>query len=410
MAQTDSTTPPPEALFQLDLGDNGGVLAPRSVDELLAWIQQEVGAWAFMQQARGGGYLERLRLPLSRLAEATQHAQNAKQNLQNGQPAQSVRSQVDEAQRGIERAFVSGKWPHSSTAVGIRAKALSDIAPNVAAGYLFALSKDQQDVRFDPQDIASWHGFIEGLGERFGTLTVDGTTPPRIEALTRLQERAEKQIAEARDSLDQAQRDFEKFKLVGAEDLAEQVGRVAQFEVDAQMAHAAALEEHKKQIEAIRVAHAEGMKLRAPVDYWTSRQTHHEKQTGVHFKWALGSMAGLAAVMTVGAHQVWKYSENADKPAGWMLAVLGAVAVLGIWAVRLLVRIYLSHQHLATDAAERVTMAQTYLALVAEGKLEGADEDRRMVLQPLFRPAADGLVKDEGLPNPALEVLTRMGR
>ena len=33
----------------------------------------------------------------------------------------------------------------------------------------------------------------------------------------------------------------------------------------------------------------------------------------------------------------------------------------------------------------------------------------QVILQPLFRPAADGIVKDEGLPHPALEWLTRSG-
>jgi hypothetical protein len=54
-------------------------------------------------------------------------------------------------------------------------------------------------------------------------------------------------------------------------------------------------------------------------------------------------------------------------------------------------------------------MVQTYLALIEDGKMT-KDEDRALVLTPLFRPAADGLVKDEGLPHPMLEMLTRSGR
>ena len=39
-----------------------------------------------------------------------------------------------------------------------------------------------------------------------------------------------------------------------------------------------------------------------------------------------------------------------------------------------------------------------------------SDEDRKLVLAPLFRPATDGMVKDEGLPHPMLELFTRMGQ
>ncbi len=53
-------------------------------------------------------------------------------------------------------------------------------------------------------------------------------------------------------------------------------------------------------------------------------------------------------------------------------------------------------------------MVKTYLALLESEKLP-SDDDRKLILQSMFRPAADGIVKDEGLPNPLLEALTRTG-
>jgi hypothetical protein len=52
--------------------------------------------------------------------------------------------------------------------------------------------------------------------------------------------------------------------------------------------------------------------------------------------------------------------------------------------VRILVRLLLSNIHLLTDAGERVTMVQTYLALLKRGKLK--DDERMFILQTLFRP------------------------
>jgi hypothetical protein len=76
-------------------------------------------------------------------------------------------------------------------------------------------------------------------------------------------------------------------------------------------------------------------------------------------------------------------------------AAIGAVVTTIIfWIGRVLLRIYLSDRHLLTDAEERIAMVQTYLALTDEGKMEPTD--RALVLAPLFRSAADGIVKDEG--------------
>ncbi len=80
-----------------------------------------------------------------------------------------------------------------------------------------------------------------------------------------------------------------------------------------------------------------------------------------------------------------------------------------MWGIRLIVRMFLSHLHLATDAAERVVMTQTYLSLL-DGKHLPNDEDRKLILQALFRPTSDGIVKDEGVPFSLAEALTRSGK
>jgi hypothetical protein len=104
---------------------------------------------------------------------------------------------------------------------------------------------------------------------------------------------------------------------------------------------------------------------------------------------------------------LWR--SGGSTPATWQVAVLALLGLFGVWATRLVVRVWLSHVHLATDAAERVVMVKTYLALGADG-MPSADADRQHLLQALFRPASDGIVKDEGIPPSFLEVLTRQQR
>jgi hypothetical protein len=54
-------------------------------------------------------------------------------------------------------------------------------------------------------------------------------------------------------------------------------------------------------------------------------------------------------------------------------------------------------------------MTHTYLSLM-EGDQLTSKEDRQLILQALFRPASDGIVKDEGVPFSLAEVLTRTGK
>jgi hypothetical protein len=56
----------------------------------------------------------------------------------------------------------------------------------------------------------------------------------------------------------------------------------------------------------------------------------------------------------------------------------------------------MSEHHLAIDSEERAVMAKTYLALTKD---KAADEkDRSIILTSLFRPTADGIVKDDAAP------------
>jgi hypothetical protein len=58
-----------------------------------------------------------------------------------------------------------------------------------------------------------------------------------------------------------------------------------------------------------------------------------------------------------------------------------------------LLRIYLGDQHISNDAAERKTMIMTFLALQKGNVVK--PEDRNLILTALFRPGADGIVKEE---------------
>ncbi|MCP4539940.1 MAG: hypothetical protein GY832_22600 [Chloroflexi bacterium] len=81
----------------------------------------------------------------------------------------------------------------------------------------------------------------------------------------------------------------------------------------------------------------------------------------------------------------------------WKLGLVAIIATIGVWAIRVLVRLLMSNIHLHDDAAERRTMLLTYLALLREGELPEGDV-RQLILQALFRPSSTGIVKDDAAP------------
>ncbi len=176
------------------------------------------------------------------------------------------------------------------------------------------------------------------------------------------------------------------------------------------------------------------MAIAAPVSYWETKRSNHKK-------WAIGSFIALSLSMlafgiflsfevqgissmveTTRSAAIAAMEKGQAKPtntppaaltsmldvlASWKIGAYILLVTLVFWFIRLLVRIFLSNIHLENDAAERVTMAKTYLALMRDGSLEGK-EHLGTILAALFRPTGDGIVKDEGLPPTAMEWLTKL--
>ena len=82
----------------------------------------------------------------------------------------------------------------------------------------------------------------------------------------------------------------------------------------------------------------------------------------------------------------------------WRISIMLLISTLGIWLTRLSTKIFISSLHLGADAYERVTMIRTYIALLVEDK-ELKDDDRKLILQTLFRPVSTNFVKDDGPSN-----------
>ena len=406
--ESDSAVPPSDPIFELDLGSNGGVLAPTSGQECREWIETERQFWQWITQVSAGNHRSALDVALNPLHQASNEAQQAIGHEHSNQPEFS--RLMHQVSRQLQDCYGDkNRFPHSSTPLAKRIEQIRKRDPLEALAYLYVHLPQKNGCQFDARDASSWRGFIEGLIELHGISTISEERHQALqESLDELRAKSERTLGQKRKDINRLHKEFVQQK--EAVDL-----QLTNFEAEAlaffqrnQEAHDLKIGEHEKRMTALQNAFREEMALRAPVEYWEGRKTHHEGRATVTGWWVFGLMAGLAGIIGSAAYWVLSTLGADGKPDTWRVAVLALIGVLGVWAVRLIVRMFLSHTHLATDAAERVTMVKTYLALLESDKMP-SDDDRKLVLQSLFRPAADGIVKDEGLPNPLLEVLTRSG-
>ena len=164
------------------------------------------------------------------------------------------------------------------------------------------------------------------------------------------------------------------------------------------------IEESEKTLSDIAHTYDEKLALQASVQYWSDKRDLHTR-----VMWWVGGSTLLLAALTGGgfvlaAHKLLQVTVSEVEL--WRLGVMLAISTFGIWVTRLSAKIFISNLHLRTDADERVTMIQTYLALLREGP-GPMDEERQLILQTLFRPSSTGFIKDDG-PSSFHELVTNV--
>lgn len=411
---SETVTPPPakaEPLFVLDLGANGGRLAPTSYEELTHWIGVEQNLWGWVQQRQYGGHEGAARDAMQALARARNHVQQAQQQIASN-PKQA-QSELGACKSQIQNAFVDLALPHSSTPLAKRIETYrKDVGEKAASFFLSAqITPLNSNTQHQVQDLQGWRGMVEGLLERFqlGTTVAKGRKQAADQSFEQLREKAEQLVGEKGDAYEALHREYQ--ELAEAIRLAAE-GQANSFSV-AQGARdeefAVLKQEHEQAMESLRKTFREELALRAPAQYWMEKHRGHRLWSGVTGFLSFLGIGSAAVGLGWQIHDLLQNTPLNTQPETWRLAVLALIGVFAVWALRLLVRMFLSHLHLLTDAGERVVMVQTYLSLL-EGDHLTSKEDRQLILQALFRPASDGIVKDEGVPFSLAEMLTRTGK
>jgi hypothetical protein len=224
-------------------------------------------------------------------------------------------------------------------------------------------------------------------------------------------------IVEAKNSLTQAQNDLseqrtlfqsevERIQGFNTEELPRRQQEVIGFLHDAKNQVDTTLSDFNTRIEEIKNTFHTKMALEAPVTYWQKKSTHHLYNTIIFGTLTIISFFLVSWFLYHTLSDFFGDTSTTHPVEYWRIGSFLLFASLGIWIVRIFVRLLLSNIHLRTDADERVTMIQTFLALASDGKID-TEKSLLIILEALFRPASTGVVRDDAAPASPLEMLTR---
>lgn len=136
--------------------------------------------------------------------------------------------------------------------------------------------------------------------------------------------------------------------------------------------------------------------LGAPSTYWQRKHKRHALWVWILGLTALAVGVGGAWALHGVAEAIFEDLRFNQIPTWFQAITFSLSALVYVLALRSVLRLLMSHIHLALDSAERQTMIVSYLALARRGEVK--DESLDKILSTIFRPTGDGIVKDEGIP------------
>lgn len=152
------------------------------------------------------------------------------------------------------------------------------------------------------------------------------------------------------------------------------------------------------------------IELKQATTYWEEQAEKYDKKYKFYFKTNIGIGVALIIItfllINFTGLFITNISDSADKKITETISQIAHSAsffnyiifimftTIMVWMMKILVKIMLSNYHLAVDANERVIMINTYLVLLEDGK--GFEEnDRKVILDNIFRQTNHGIIKDE---------------
>lgn len=394
MADETQTT-----VFEFELGDYGDKLKFTSPDELRDWNEREFSSWQWIENAR----------PSSQAvwAEHNNFRNQVENYVSEWRRYPKNPEQVQSVFRNLESLFdhfYCKRRIFNSTAPEVEFinKLGAERGDAAAAGAYACLLN--APIRLESPMMPD---FVFGLFQGFlYQREIDWTASAHQEVLNRLRKQYEENTSQQESRFKEVESRNALLNTSFAETLNAKRSEMEKLLSEQAAEFRKQVDTHGAKLTAIERTYDQKLALQKPVKYWQTKERYHRIRSNV---FGIGGL--LLALLSFGglgwlAYQVLHDLKPTDNPKHWHIGVLVVGVFFAVWLVRVFVRLFFSHVHLATDAAERRMMILTYLAMSREGT-SFPTEDKKLIVQHIFRSASDGLVKDDAAPPSLFEMLSR---
>lgn len=391
--------------IEVDCGLPNGILRFSTPDELLKWNDREFIFWEKNIYDDGYPYLQEIRkthqILYKKISDGAKEWDN---RIQDGYTPQDIRQFCSSWAADIQSFVLRNHFPLStSTNASFLIELKKKTDNTVAVGAFCALTQQillKNDV--EPQIIA---GMFEAFLYQKG---IDWSAKAQLESLDTLRTQYLDQI----NTLQERQKAIETKNTEMSSRFGNELKKgkesLQKLLTDKTNELNAMANSHKTEMKNVEKTYDQKLALQKPVEYWKEKEIHHAKLSKYFGFTTLATAIVIAIAYGFLVHWAFGNLSSTENPKHWQIAILLVVAFFAVWLLRILIRLFFSHQHLATDAAERKTMILTYIAMSREGG-EFTHDDKKLILQHLFRAASDGIVKDDAAPASVLEFFTRGG-
>ncbi len=155
-----------------------------------------------------------------------------------------------------------------------------------------------------------------------------------------------------------------------------------------------------------RSAYNAELGLQAPVTYWSAKRKHHSRRAESLARWLAWSFVAFFSAIAFAASILLDAElTKVTQIRLWQLTVLTVMILAAVWGLRIMVRLFFGNSHLENDAHERITIANTYLALLRRGKV--SEVEQKALIEALMRHSADGIVQDDAMPQGVISLLRK---
>lgn len=370
-----------------------------SVEDFVAWIQQQTSLFSFLRQKMQNNHGEhslqqRLQQPWTHLQQLAQ------QQLKQAEPdPERYTQEVDNLTLQFQQKLESKQIFTNEAPFGDFIAQQTNAGDYLCAAAAISYFMDENLANFD---LALARGLQKTLDWERGQY---GKAESETQSLFNLRESWDEELCRQTAQADQGQERLGALTERAKRLLDGQRGRFDKSVEKYDQELKRSIDKAREDLESLTQTYDDKLALQAPVRYWGLQEKYHREKVKLFA--AITMLATIGALCGLMAFAWYVLDQKLSDMIIGRLVTMGVLTTFAIWAVRLCANLFMSHNHLHTDAQERRTMIHTYLSLLRKKNALNEDE-RQLILQTLFRPNTTGMIKEDAGPANLIDLINRM--